>query len=89
MFYFWHTSLVVLFIAVAYWLGYQYGFKKKVKTIAQKKLWKVLKNPTIANGNSAGPIMSYSNKDTSQSEWLRGYRKWQKTNQKLNDPTQK
>ena len=46
MFYFWHTSLVVLFIAVAYWLGYQYGFKKKVKTIAQKKLLKVLKNPT-------------------------------------------
>jgi positive regulator of sigma E activity len=46
MFYFWHTSLVVLFIAVAYWLGYQYVFKKKVKTIAQKKLLKVLKNPT-------------------------------------------
>ena len=44
MFYFWHTSLVVLFIAVAYWLGYQFGLKKKVKVTSQKKMWKLLKS---------------------------------------------
>ena len=80
MFYFWHTSLVVLFIAVAYWLGYQFGLKKKIKVASQKKLWKVLKSTPKQEVKFAET--SVSPNETSQEDWLRGYNKWKsrKTN---------
>ena len=43
MFYIWHTLLVTAFIGIAYYLGYQFGLKKKIKVASQKKLWKALK----------------------------------------------
>ena len=87
MFYFWHTSLVVLFIAVAYWLGYQFGLKKKVKVASQKKMWKLLKSAPKEEVEVA--ISTVSPNETSQEDWIKGYNKWQKINQKLNDLTQK
>tara|TARA_Y100000310_G_scaffold31132_1_gene29547 strand:+ start:159 stop:422 length:264 start_codon:yes stop_codon:yes gene_type:complete len=87
MFYFWHTSLVVLFIAIAYWLGYQFGLKKKIKVFSQKKLWKVLKSTPKEKVEVA--ISTVSPNETSQEDWIKGYNKWQKTNQKLNDRTLK
>jgi hypothetical protein len=80
MFYFWHTSLVVLFIAVAYWLGYQFGLKKKIKVASQKKLWKVLKSTPKQEVKFVDT--SVSPNETSQEDWLEGYNKWKsrKTN---------
>ena len=90
MFYFWHTSLVVLFIAVAYWLGYQFGLKKKVKVTSQKKMWKLLKSkPRQEVEDNSMCRMPVPNLETSHEDWIKGYNKWQKTNQKQNDLTQK
>ena len=86
MFYFWHTSLVVLFIAVAYWLGYQFGLKKKVKVTSQKKLWKILKSTPKQEVEFDTPEAlahaEVSPYETSQEDWLKGYNKWKsrKTN---------
>ena len=74
MFYFWHTSLVVLFIAVAYWLGYQFGLKKKIKVFSQKKFWKVLKSTPKEEVEVA--ISTVSPNETSQEDWIKGYNKW-------------
>ena len=74
MFYFWHTSLVVLFIAVAYWLGYQFGLKKKIKVSSQKKLWKVLNSTPKQEVEVARS--SVSPNETSQEDWIKGYNKW-------------
>ena len=92
MFYFWHTSLVVLFIAVAYYLGFKYGEKAKATKKSKLKVWKVLKQPPqtfLAHGGSAGPILFRSDKETPHEDWIKGYRRWQKTNQKQNDHTSK
>ena len=80
MFYFWHTSLVVLFIAVAYWLGYQFGLKKKVKVASQKKMWKLLKSKPKQEIEVVSTAISPN--ETSQEDWLEGYNKWKsrKTN---------
>ena len=80
MFYFWHTSLVVLFIAVAYWLGYQFGLKKKVKVASQKKMWKLLKSKPKQEVEAVSTAISPN--ETSQEDWLEGYNKWKsrKTN---------
>ena len=80
MFYFWHTSLVVLFIAVAYWLGYQFGLKKKVKVASQKKMWKLLKSKPKQEVEVISTAISPN--ETSQEDWLEGYNKWKsrKTN---------
>ena len=80
MFYFWHTSLVVLFIAVAYWLGYQFGLKKKVKVASQKKMWKLLKSKPKQEVEVVSTAISSN--ETSQEDWLEGYNKWKsrKTN---------
>ena len=74
MFYFWHTSLVVLFIAVAYWLGYQFALKKKVKVASQKKMWKLLKSAPKEEVEVA--ISTVSPNETSQEDWIKGYNKW-------------
>ena len=74
MFYFWHTSLVVLFIAIAYWLGYQFGLKKKIKVSSQKKLWKVLNSTPKQEVEVARS--SVSPNETSQEDWIKGYNKW-------------
>ena len=74
MFYFWHTSLVILFIAVAYWLGYQFGLKKKVKVASQKKMWKLLKSTPKQEVEVASTAISPN--ETSQEDWLKGYNKW-------------
>ena len=80
MFYFWHTSLVVLFIAVAYWLGYQFGLKKKVKVASQQKMWKLLKSKPKQEVEVVSTAISPN--ETSQEDWLGGYNKWKsrKTN---------
>ena len=80
MFYFWHTSLVVLFIAVAYWLGYQFGLKKKIKVTSQKKMWKLLKSKPKQEVEVVSTAISPN--ETSQEDWLEGYNKWKsrKTN---------
>ena len=80
MFYFWHTSLVVLFIAVAYWLGYQFGLKKKVKVASQKKMWKLLESKPKQEAEAVS--IAISPNETSQEDWLKGYHKWKsrKTN---------
>jgi hypothetical protein len=80
MFYFWHTSLVVLFIAVAYWLGYQFGLKKKVKVASQQKMWKLLKSKPKQEVEVVSTAISPN--ETSQEDWLEGYNKWKsrKTN---------
>ena len=80
MFYFWHTSLVILFIAVAYWLGYQFGLKKKVKVASQQKMWKLLKSKPKQEVEVARS--SVSPNETSQEDWIKGYKKWKsrKTN---------
>jgi len=89
MFYIWHTLLIAGFIGLAYYLGFKYGEKAKATKKSKAKLWKALKQPTIAHGGSVGPIINYPNKDTSHSEWLKGYWQWRKTNQKQNDRTSK
>ena len=77
MFYIWHTLLITAFIGVAYYLGFRYGVKAKATKKSKAKLWKALKQePHIASGGSAGPILNYPNKETSQEDWLKGYRKW-------------
>ena len=82
MFYFWHTSLVVLFIAVAYWLGYQFGLKKKVKVASQKKMWKLLKSKPKQEVEAVS--IAISPNETTQEDWIKGYDKWKskKANQK-------
>ena len=87
MFYIWHTLLVTAFIGIAYYLGYQFGLKKKIKVASQKKLWKVLKSTPKEEVEVA--VSTVSPNDTSHEDWIKGYNKWQKTNQKLNDLTQK
>ncbi len=89
MFYIWHTLLIAGFIGLAYYLGFKYGEKAKATKKSKAKLWKALKQPTIAHGGSVGPIINYPNKDASHSEWLKGYWQWRKTNQKQNDRTSK
>ena len=87
MFYIWHTLLVTAFIGIAYYLGYQFGLKKKIKVASQKKLWKALK--TTPKQEVEVAISTVSPNKTSQEDWIKGYNKWRKTNQKLNDHTQK
>ena len=87
MFYIWHTLLVTAFIGIAYYLGYQFGLKKKVKVTSQKKMWKLLKSKPKQEVEVVSTAISPN--ETSQEDWLQGYNKWQKTNQKLNDLTQK
>ena len=72
MFYIWHTLLVTAFIGIAYYLGYQFGLKKKIKVASQKKLWKALKAKPITLGQE----FSGSPNETSQEDWLKGYNKW-------------
>ena len=93
MFYIWHTLLVTAFIGIAYYLGYQLGLKKKIRVASQKKLWKVLKSTPKQEVEFDTPEAlthaEVSPNETSQEDWLKGYNRWQKTNQKLNDPIQK
>ena len=80
MFYIWHTLLVTAFIGIAYYLGYQFSLKKKIKVASQKKLWKVLKSTPKQEVEFAET--SISPNETSQEDWLKGYHKWKsrKTN---------
>jgi len=74
MFYIWHTLLVTAFIGIAYYLGYQFSLKKKIKVASQKKLWKVLKSTPKQEVEFADT--SVSPNETSQEDWLKGYNKW-------------
>ena len=80
MFYIWHTLLVTAFIGIAYYLGYQFGLKKKIKVASQKKLWKVLKSTPKQEVEFVDTLVSPN--ETSQEDWLKGYNKWKsrKTN---------
>ena len=74
MFYIWHTLLVTAFIGIAYYLGYQFGLKKKIKVASQKKLWKVLKSTPKQEVEFVDTLVSPN--ETSQEDWLKGYNKW-------------
>ena len=76
MFYVWHTLLITGFIAIAYYLGFEYGKKSKAIKKSKAKVWKALKRPTVVQGGSAGPVMPVPNLETSHADWLKGYRKW-------------
>jgi hypothetical protein len=80
MFYIWHTLLVTAFIGIAYYLGYQFGLKKKIKVASQKKLWKVLNSTHKQEVEVA--VSTVSPNETSQEDWIKGYNKWKsrKTN---------
>jgi len=88
MFYIWHTLLVTAFIGIAYYLGFKHGVKAKAIKKSKAKVWKALKQQP-SRPKHVSSIMSIDNRETSHEDWLKGYNKWQKTNQKLNDPTQK
>ena len=53
--------------------------------IAKSKLIKILSKQEEKQYKP----MYISPEETSQEDWLKGYNRWQKINQKLNDPTQK
>ena len=76
MFHVWHTLLIASFIAIAYYLGFEYGKKSKAIKKSKAKLWKALKRPIVVQGGSAGPVMPVPNLETSHADWLKGYRKW-------------
>ena len=88
MFYIWHTLLVTAFLGIAYYLGFKHGVKAKAIKKSKAKVWKALKQPTVVQDNSMGR-MPVPNLETSHEDWIKGYNKWQKTNQKQNDLTQK
>ena len=88
MFYIWHTLLITAFVGIAYYLGFKHGVKAKVIEKSKAKVWKALKQPIVVEDNSMGR-MPVPNLETSHEDWIKGYNKWQKTNQKLNDLTQK
>ena len=80
MFYIWHTLLVTAFKGIAYYLGYQFGLKKKIKVASQKKMWKLLKSKPKQEVEVISTAISPN--ETSQEDWLEGYNKWKsrKTN---------
>ena len=80
MFYIWHTLLVTAFIGIAYYLGYQFGLKKKVKVTSQKKMWKLLISKPKQEVEVSSTAISPN--ETSQEDWLKGNNKWKsrKTN---------
>ena len=80
MFYIWHTLLVTAFIGIAYYIGYHFGLKKKVKVTSQKKMWKLLKSKPKQEAEAVS--IAISPNETSQEDWLKGYHKWKsrKTN---------
>ena len=83
MSYIWHTLLVTAFLGIAYYLGYQFGLKKKIKVASQKKMWKLLKSkPKSKSTFNELPSSLISPNETSQEDWLKGYHKWKlrKTN---------
>ena len=67
MFYIWHTLLVAAFIAIAYGLGYRFG---------RIKLYDRLLNGKKVKSNL---VNAQSDKETSHKDWLEGYHKWKKT----------
>ena len=64
MFYIWHTLLITAFVVLAYGLGYRFG-KTKYKA---KKVKSTL---TLVD--------TWSDKETSHEDWLKGYHKWKST----------
>ena len=69
MFYIWHTLLITAFIVVAYGLGYRFGKTKyKVKKV----------KPIVTL------VDTWSDKETSHKDWLRGYHKWKKQSKHKN-----
>jgi hypothetical protein len=67
MFYIWHTLLITVFLAIAYGLGYHFG---KAKYTAPK-VKRVKPKLTLVD--------TWSDKETSQEDWLKGYHKWKST----------
>ena len=69
MFYIWHTLLITAFIVIAYGLGYRLGKTKyKVKKV----------KPTLTS------VDTWSDKETSHKDWLKGYHKWKKQSKHKN-----
>ena len=60
------------------------------KKTRQKKFWKLLKQDTTKKSNLAQHLESFVEGLYSEEDyWIKGYKRWQKTNQKQNDLTQK
>ncbi len=74
MFYIWHTLLITAFIVVAYGLGYHFG-RTKYKAKKVKPTFKHYGIPLTL-------VDTWSDKETSHEDWLKGYHKWKsrKTN---------
>ena len=89
MFYIWHTLLITAFVGIAYYLGFKHGIKAKAIKKSKAIFWKALKQSPATSSGSVGPIIKKTKKIDLQSDWLKGYWKWRKTNQKQNDLTQK
>ena len=58
---------------------------KMFKKPANTKVWRILKNNTI---DPAKHLENFVNKIYKE-DWITGYRRWQKTNQKRKNHTQK
>ena len=69
MFYIWHTFLITAFVVLAYGLGYRFG-KTKYKA---KKV-----KPMLTS------VDTWSDKETSHEDWLKGYHKWKKQSKHRN-----
>ena len=79
MFYIWHTLLVAGFLVIVYYLGFKHGVKAKATKISKAKVWKALtKKSELVSLDTVSS--RYSNKETSQKDWLVGYHKWKRNN---------
>jgi len=64
IFFVWHTLLIAAMLVIAFGLGFKLG-KTKYITPKVKKV-----KPTLTL------VDTWNDKETSQEDWLKGYRKW-------------
>ena len=62
---------------------------KTTKKIREKKFWKLLKQDTQANDPAEHLASFVEGLHSEEDYWIKGYKRWQKTNQKLKDRTPK
>ena len=70
MFYIWHTLLIAAMLMIAFGLGFKLG-KTKYKIKKSK--------PTLTL------VDTWSDKETSHKEWIRGYNKWKSKKTNIED----
>ena len=60
---------------------------KTTKKIREKKFWKLLKQDTQVNDPAEHLASFVEGLHSEEDYWIKGYKRWQKTNQKLKDLT--